>query len=1111
MEVFLLLLVVASYAHFLSVSKDARRRTDALEKKLAELKAEVVVLRDETGRRTVADSAATAMAATVQGALARNEAARAARTAARTARMAPDIDTAATAAKAVDAVDVPRQLPPQATSQPIAPAAPTPPKAPPVLRAAAPVPVAPVPAAPAPVPTTPVAPASAPQRPAAYGQRGDTTPAWVTAAKNWMFSGNLVAKLGLMILFIGVSFLLKYAVERNIVPIELRLAGIVIADIALLVWGWRIRESRRGISLPVQGAALGILMLVTFGAFRMYHLIPGGLAFGLLFALTFFTCLLAVLQNAFWLAVFGITGGFLAPIMTSTGQGSHIGLFSYYALLNAGILGIALKRAWRTLNLIGFAFTFVIGTAWGVLRYVPENYLSTQLFLIVFVLFYVAIAIAYAQRQAPALKNYVDATLVFGVPLVAFGLQYGLLKDTRFGVAFSALGLGLFYTSVALVMWRRGAQNFRLLVESFLAMGLVFGTLALPFALDGRWTSAAWALEGAGVVWVGLRQRQALTCGFGLLVQAGAWISFLAAIAGIGGADAANANLWLGFLLLTGTAFLMATNFRSREADLPSPLPRGLGGAFLTVAAIWLVAGAWTEAILRSSGGVQATLMAASALVSSMILALIARRMQWPLARALALAVQVVAGAVLALLICAMLLLAFDPDVQLFRTPFLAALLIFAGAIFSSWAMQRGPQPQQPKLSHIMLLWSAAWWFVPVLMLFCVWLTRHYQLIAGGYSHDTASLYAYGVALSLSAIAFAAAAKRLAWPALRWFSGAAWAGLVVATAWTLSVLYGGDTVAVEAAVALACLWLTSEYMLKRWPANGWAVATPWLELLHTVRTAGPWLMIWPVASIAVSRWLFGVDNADAVLLSQAGWQTSGSWARFIPAWLMMLAIVWLIGRARADKWPAAPVASWHRSTLIPLATGWSLMLAAVWNLTQDGAMAPLPYLPVLNPLDLTTGFAVVLAVACYRMRLVDARSDEDRALLARVPSVLAWAGYAWFNLMLLRTAAHYLHIPYTGTQLYDSQFIQAMLSLVWSISALLLMWRAAKHASRKQWVIGAVLLGLVVGKLFLVDLSNVGGVARIVSFVGVGLLMVMIGYIAPFPTQQESAPEAPAP
>src|SRR5450830_1831742 len=375
----------------------------------------------------------------------------------------------------------------------------------------------------------PAAPLPAKPAPAA-----PNTPSWiahpdglVAKAKNWLFTGNLVAKLGLLILFLGVSFLLKYVSAQVTLPIELRLAGIVLADISLLAWAWRIRTSRPGISLPLQGTALAILMLVTFGAFRLYELIPAGLAFAVLFVLTAFTCLLAVLQNAVWLAVFGIVGGFAVPLLVSTGSGNHIGLFSYYALLNAGVFAIALKRAWRVLNVLSFGFTFVVATTWGLLRYTPEHYLSTQLFLILFVLFYIGIAIAYCARQAPRLKHYVDGTLVFGTPLAAMGLQYGLVRHFDFGLAFSALLAGLTYTGLAVALWRR--SGFRLLAEAFLALGIVFGTLAIPFALDGRWTSAAWALEGAGIVWVGLRQRQTLAWAFGLLVQGAAWLAFLGA------------------------------------------------------------------------------------------------------------------------------------------------------------------------------------------------------------------------------------------------------------------------------------------------------------------------------------------------------------------------------------------------------------------------------------------------------------------------------------------------------------------------------------------------------------------------------------------------------
>ena len=109
--------------------------------------------------------------------------------------------------------------------------------------------------------------------------------------------------------------------------------------------------------------------------------------------------------------------------------------------------------------------------------------------------------------------------------------------------------------------------------------------------------------------------------------------------------------------------------------------------------------------------------------------------------------------------------------------------------------------------------------------------------------------------------------------------------------------------------------------------------------------------------------------------------------------------------------------------------------------------------------------------------------------------------------MLLRTAAHFLDIRYQFDPLFHSQFVQAMLSLVWSATALVLMRFAAKRLLRLPWMAGAGLLVLVVAKLFFVDLSNVGGIERIVSFLGVGVLMLAIGYLAPLPSEKSTVAE----
>jgi len=145
----------------------------------------------------------------------------------------------------------------------------------------------------------------------------------------------------------------------------------------------------------------------------------------------------------------------LAPILASTGQGNHVVLFSFYALLNGSIFGIAWFKAWRILNLLGFISTFVIGTTWGVLQYQAKHFSTVEPFLILFFLMYVAISILFAHKQKPELKGYVDGTILFGNTIISFGLQTQLVKSFEYGAAFSALTLSFFYLVLAKVLHAR--------------------------------------------------------------------------------------------------------------------------------------------------------------------------------------------------------------------------------------------------------------------------------------------------------------------------------------------------------------------------------------------------------------------------------------------------------------------------------------------------------------------------------------------------------------------------------------------------------------------------------------------------------------------------------
>ncbi len=209
-------------------------------------------------------------------------------------------------------------------------------------------------------------------RPATLTPRPPRVPREPSFIWRWFMGGNTLVRVGVVILFFGVAFLLKYAYEHTHVPIELRLTGVAISAVVLLFIGWRLRLKRPGYALAMQGGGVGVLYLTVFAAFRLYQVLPPEAALVLLFLIASLSAALAVMQDAQSLAALGASGGFLAPILASTGTGSHVMLFSYYVILNVGLLGIAWFKAWRPLNVLGFLFTFGIGTLWGARFYRPE-------------------------------------------------------------------------------------------------------------------------------------------------------------------------------------------------------------------------------------------------------------------------------------------------------------------------------------------------------------------------------------------------------------------------------------------------------------------------------------------------------------------------------------------------------------------------------------------------------------------------------------------------------------------------------------------------------------------------------------------------------------------
>jgi len=773
------------------------------------------------------------------------------------------------------------------------------------------------------------------------------------AVRGFFFGGNALVRVGIVVLFFGLAFLLKFASERYALPIGWRLAGVALVALGLLGLGWRLRERRPGFALTLQGGAVAILYLTIYAALRLYGLIPASVAFPLLVVVAVCGALLAVRQESLVLAMFATAGGFLAPVLASTGQGNHVVLFSYYAVLNLGVVTMAWHRSWQPLNLLAFVCTFGIGAIWGVTRYAPADFASTEPFLLLFFLMYVLIAVLFALRSAPRLRHYVDGTIVFGTPVVAMMLQSGLVRDIPYGRAWSAMAAAAVYAGLALMLRRWARPSVELLVQCFIALAVAFATLAVPLAIEGHWTAAIWALEGAAILWVGLRQQRRLACLSGLLLQAAAGVAYL-------------------FTLEPVAATVPVAN-----------------------------------------------------------------------------------------------------------TAFLGALLLAVGGLISAWLLRSAEWPRTDRTRQgaaALLAWGLFWWFVAARADIAQFIDSRWHLTTWlGWAAATAALASWG-------------ARRFEWTHLQ----------VPALALLVVML----------SIALRWAELESHPFAQ---GGGWAWPLAFGVLYMVLRRAEPAsppaiILVWHVGTL----WLL-----TALLGWQSGWtlwQSSppgSAWTLIGVALPALAALATLSWRAALGRWPLAV----HRQGYLGFGAGGIAVALLLWSLRaslwHDGTPTPLPFIVLFNPLDVTQAVALLLVARWW----VSAFGPAALQAPARRVGTVVFGGVVFvaLNAVLLRALHHYGAVDYTLSAWLSVSRVQTALSIFWTVLAMGTMVFATRRAHRVAWLLGAALLAAVVVKLFLVDLARVGSLERIISFIVVGALILVIGWLSPLPPDRRDAEPAASP
>lgn len=1051
-----------------------------------------------------------------------------------------------------------------------------------------------------------------------------------TPVATFLFDGSLLVKGGVLILFLGLIFLLRYTAEHVTVSIGARYAGVALTGIALLQLGWYLRTRRTDYALIVQGAGIGVLYLTIMAAIRLHHLLDPLAGFVLLSLVAVLSAALAVLQNAPVLAIVAALEGFFAPVLVSTGANNALGLFCYLAILDVGVALVAWFKAWRILHLIAFVGTLTLASAWGHRHYSDDQYLMVQCFLLFFFLLFALIGFLFAhrslreaehaadtdlaQRAADTVRlvGRVDSALTFGLPFSVYALQYLLVKDGAYNAALAALGYGFFYVALAFVVLRQRIAGLHLLAEAYLIVGAIFGTLAIPLGLEGQWTGAAWAVEGAGMYWLGLRQHRLYARLLAFPVMAGATWKLLHEIRIVALPDAPllDGSLLGPLLLAISVLALWGMQLRARpllqedartsraaaweawELRAGALLPwLGIGALnllpWMLMYPIWAAAGTAALALATHMvagryqlPALQRIVVAQQALAVAGFLATL-HRSTGNRADAVAVLGNGWRGMLVAVWIAATVLgTTVRALLQTGRTaladgrapawPMLHSLVMIVGMV----------------LLHLAVLFVASWqqvaWIWPMTSGLLLWgalrfghaplalLAAMLQAIAAGVASDwhrdaepvfnaafltwmvlglTGLLEAWWIARRALRVLAREAPYHLLTPwcarpwavwlplcwGLGWWLGAwgvelqhfsfvrespltlpqAVAGVFLVTTLLLAALArrldwrqaGSATLILLPALFYCAHWATHNAGHGAYvPSDhgGWLV-WPLALVLHLhvlkVRRAQWWSSEFNATLHVCGFWLFLVLAATEVrghlrLLGDpwSSWPVLGFVA--VPAlalWALQTATWgqrWPLRDFRIAyvQWGGAPVALW--------------MLLWLWaSNTTAGAADPLPYLPLLNPLEL--GQALVLLALILWLRSLRTEVWFNHQLKVAAVATVGLTALALVSGLVLRACHHFGGVPWDFGSLFDSRLAQAALSVVWATCAVATMLVSKRVASRSLWLAGAALLAVVVLKLFAIELSDSEGLYRIVSFIGVGVLLLLVGYFAPVPAKKE--------
>ncbi|MGN6421600.1 MAG: DUF2339 domain-containing protein [Pseudobacter sp.] len=329
---------------------------------------------------------------------------------------------------------------------------------------------------------------------------------------------NLASKVGILVTVIGIFIGAKYAIEHDLISVQLRIILGYLAGIVLAGLGYRLRNKYPGYSAVLMGGGLCVAYFITYIAFTYYQLFPRMAAFGIMVAVTAATVYASALYNRVIIAHLAQVGAYAIPFLLSNNSGNYGALFTYIAIINAGMLIVSFKKNWSSLVYAAFGTTWLIYIFWFCFVGQGSKFtgISWSFVIIYFILFYASI-LGYKLIR----KQAFNAGDIIILPVNAFIIYFvgmELLRDAHVSGwtkgGFTLLN-GLVHFAVAILLKRRTGKE-DAAYQMLISLLITFIGISVPVALKGNWIPLTWTAQALSLYFLGRKWKSALYLNFSL-------------------------------------------------------------------------------------------------------------------------------------------------------------------------------------------------------------------------------------------------------------------------------------------------------------------------------------------------------------------------------------------------------------------------------------------------------------------------------------------------------------------------------------------------------------------------------------------------------------------